>query len=743
MNRKDSKRKSRQELSGVALTGGGGGGGIRGAGGRAVRRRMTCPSPQEIRHALSPHGVSLDELIERCLNCFDGEGRLRSSQLVSMTLMMHCWVMPSHNFAQHLLTLYRDCPVDKRNYIRPRICYFIRQWIRQYPAVFNGDAHLEEVMEELGELVKREGDKGHYSLIDTTNIEPQSCCRRLTLGEGSGGLKKRKVSLLFDHMEPCELAEHLSYLEFKNFCRVSYRDYQSYVLRGSVRENPALERSVTLCNGVSQWVQLMILSRHTPQQRAQVFTKFIHVAQRLRALQNFSTLMAVIGGLCHSAISRLKDTANLLPPEVTKTLSELTELLSSCSNYSTYRRVYNECPGFKVPILGVHLKDLVSLNEALPDYLADGNINLAKLQSLYSSVTELLGVQNQTPPFEANKDLLHLLTLSLDLFYTEDEIYELSYAKEPRNPKIQPVAPVKAPVLADWASGVPPRLDPATISRHVHQMVDSIMKNYDHNQDGYISQEDFKKIADSFPFYYCTQHSDREGEMSREEVQSYFMRGMSVWAKLGFDFRHSFHETTYKKPTFCDTCGGFMWGVIKQGYRCRDCGMNCHRHCKSQVSKECQKHLQVTSGADGNPPPSSSCPSTPAPDSRGKGNSCSSEEDSFVFPHGNEGAELGEDTSLDDRLSDRSTQTDPGVWTPGLHDRGGGGILSPYSPGSPLILQRTHKKAQARPQQDKPSHCTVELCQGSPATPRSRRSAPVSSLIGKMEELQLQHSTKS
>lgn len=33
--------------------------------------------------------------------------------------------------------------------------------------------------------------------------------------------KKRKVSLLFDHLEPIELAEHLTYLEFKSFCRIS------------------------------------------------------------------------------------------------------------------------------------------------------------------------------------------------------------------------------------------------------------------------------------------------------------------------------------------------------------------------------------------------------------------------------------------------------------------------------------------------------------------------------------------
>ncbi|MEQ2205737.1 hypothetical protein XENOCAPTIV_011811, partial [Xenoophorus captivus] len=144
--------------------------------------------------------------------------------------------------------------------------------------------------------------------------------------------------------------------------RLVFLDYRSYVVRGSVRDNPALERSVMMCNGVSQWVQLMILSRHTAQQRAQV-------------------------------------------------LSEFTELLSSRSNYINYRRVYNECKGFKVPILGVHLKDLISLNEALPDYIDEEKINLSKLQHLYSNINDLLAIHSCKPPFEANKDLLHLLTV--------------------------------------------------------------------------------------------------------------------------------------------------------------------------------------------------------------------------------------------------------------------------------------------------------------------------------------------
>lgn len=35
------------------------------------------------------------------------------------------------------------------------------------------------------------------------------------------------------------------------------------------------------------------------------------------------------------------------------------------------------------------------------------------------------------------------------------------------------------------------------------------MKNYDLNMDGYISLEDFEKIAANFPFSFCTHESDR------------------------------------------------------------------------------------------------------------------------------------------------------------------------------------------------------------------------------------------
>lgn len=66
---------------------------------------------------------------------------------------------------------------------------------------------------------------------------------------------------------------------FMHFSLCQFLDYQNYIRNCCMKDIPAMERSIALCNGISQWVQLMVLSRPTAQLRAEVFTKFIHVAE--------------------------------------------------------------------------------------------------------------------------------------------------------------------------------------------------------------------------------------------------------------------------------------------------------------------------------------------------------------------------------------------------------------------------------------------------------------------------------
>ncbi|XP_069805963.1 RAS guanyl-releasing protein 1 [Dendropsophus ebraccatus] len=633
-------------------------------------------------------GASLDELIQMCIQSFDSEGNVcQGSELVQIMLTMHGFLIPSADLLNKLRTLYEEALEKRSMMFCLKICYFVRYWITELWTMFKMDSRLTQTMEEFQEMVRAQGEESHWHLLDTAQINSREWSRKLTQRIKPNCSKKRKVSLLFDHLEPQELAEHLTYLEFKSFRRISFSDYQNYIVNGCVKDNPTMERSIALCNGISQWVQLMVLSRPTPQLRAEVLTKFIHVAQKLQQLQNFNTLMAVIGGLCHSSISRLKETSSHVSHDVHKVLNEMTELLSSCRNYDNYRRVYNECSNFKIPILGVHLKDLISLYEAMPDFLDEKKINVPKLHSMYNHINELIQLQNIAPPLDANMDLVHLLTLSLDLYYTEDEMYELSYAREPRNHRAPPVTPSKPPVVADWASGVSPKPDPKTISKHVQRMVDSVFKNYDLDQDGYISQDEFEKIAASFPFSFCIMDKDREGQISRQEITAYFMRASSICSKLGLGFLHNFQETTYLRPTFCDNCAGFLWGVIKQGYRCKDCGMNCHKQCKELVVFECKKRSKCPTG-DSSLSPDSGQTDVSLASGKGMTNDCLAEEDVFPYANGeaNNHTEVSKDRTimlmgssaqkisvrLQPAVKHRATQTDecpasPSLLAPPMH----------------------------------------------------------------------------
>ncbi|XP_066552906.1 ras guanyl-releasing protein 3 [Amia ocellicauda] len=575
--------------------------------------------------------ATLDKLLEACIGAFDDNGELESNHLPRVMLLMHRWYVTSTELAGKLLLMYRDCEGEDCQTTRLKICYFMRYWIVEFPAEFNLDLGLIRLTEEFRDVAAQLGCDEHFKLIDISTIPSYDWMRRVTQRKKQS--KKGKASLLFDHLEPMELAEHLTFLEYKSFRRISFTDYQSYVTHGCLVDNPTLERSIALFNGVSQWVQLMVLSKLTAQHRAEVITKFINVAQNLLHLQNFNTLMAVVGGLSHSSISRLKETHSHLSPEVTKIWDEMTELVSSNGNYCNYRKAFAECDGFKIPILGVHLKDLIAVHVVFPDWVDENKVNIVKMQQLYGTFSELVSLQSATAQVEPNMDLIYLLTLSLDLYYTEDEIYELSLLREPRNPKSLPTSPTtpnKPVAPLDWASGVTTKPDPTVINKHIRKVVDSVFRNYDHDHDGYISQEDFESIAANFPFLdsFCVLDKDQDGLISKDEMIAYFLRANSLLQyKMGPGFVHNFQEMTYLKPTFCEHCAGFLWGIIKQGYKCKDCGVNCHKQCKELLVLACRKLPRapslgsVSTGSCSH----SSLPSSPALP-------CAAQDEVFEFP---------------------------------------------------------------------------------------------------------------
>lgn len=55
---------------------------------------------------------------------------------------------------------------------------------------------------------------------------------------------------------------------------------------------------------------------------------------------------------------------------------------------------------------------------------------------------------------------------------------------------------------------------------------------------------------------------------------------------------HNFKVHTFRGPHWCEHCASFMWGLMAQGVKCADCGLNVHKQCSSLVPSDCKPDLR-------------------------------------------------------------------------------------------------------------------------------------------------------
>ena len=61
---------------------------------------------------------------------------------------------------------------------------------------------------------------------------------------------------------------------------------------------------------------------------------------------------------------------------------------------------------------------------------------------------------------------------------------------------------------------------------------------------------------------------------------------------------HKFEKYNYTTLTQCDHCRHVLWGLVKTGLKCIECGFNCHEKCAELVTKSCQSKRKPTTPQD-------------------------------------------------------------------------------------------------------------------------------------------------
>ncbi|KAJ2794372.1 cell division cycle- protein [Coemansia guatemalensis] len=152
----------------------------------------------------------------------------------------------------------------------------------------------------------------------------------------------------------------------------------------------------TLSTQTTLWVTANILLEHEIKRRAAVIKYFIAFAEHCRNLNNFNTLMSVLGALTSVPVERLTRTWQAVHQKSMVVYNQLRQIMRTDRNFAEYRDSLHSCNPPAIPFVGVYLQDLTFIEDGNDDIISasPGLINFAKRQRTAGTIRDLQQFQN-------------------------------------------------------------------------------------------------------------------------------------------------------------------------------------------------------------------------------------------------------------------------------------------------------------------------------------------------------------
>lgn len=153
-------------------------------------------------------------------------------------------------------------------------------------------------------------------------------------------VREHVVSLL--QLNANELAIQLTFQDFAIFRAIESTEYvdELFEIKASAYGVPTLQRFAELVNREMFWVVTEVCAEANIVRRMKIVKKFIKIARFCKECRNFNSMFAIVSGLSHSAVSRLRNTWDRVPSKYAKLFGDLQVKLEQISiiieNFSRY-----------------------------------------------------------------------------------------------------------------------------------------------------------------------------------------------------------------------------------------------------------------------------------------------------------------------------------------------------------------------------------------------------------------------
>jgi Rap guanine nucleotide exchange factor 2 len=209
-----------------------------------------------------------------------------------------------------------------------------------------------------------------------------------------------------------ELVRQLTLRDFETFQSIDAAEFivDLWGCQSHIRSDH-LKDFADLVNREMFWVVTEICRTSNSNQRVKLIKIFIKAARYCREARNYNTMFAILSGLGHRAVDRLKSTWDKVPSKYIRAFRDMQRLMDPTRNMSRYRvLVYGDaaCPPL-LPFFPVIKKDLMFMYLG-NDSVVGSLVNFDKLRMLSAEVKNIKKMASM--PYDPHNVFLETLVIS-------------------------------------------------------------------------------------------------------------------------------------------------------------------------------------------------------------------------------------------------------------------------------------------------------------------------------------------
>ncbi|KZF19987.1 ras GEF [Xylona heveae TC161] len=237
-----------------------------------------------------------------------------------------------------------------------------------------------------------------------------------------------------------EIAREITRIDYIMFSAIRPRDLVRHVSMSAEQKEKCrglenVNRMIAQFNHLAGWVASMILLRDKPKHRAKAMERMMDLAWKLRQLNNYNGLGAVIAGLNGMAVYRLAQTRELVSPQAQKNFMRLEILMGTQKSHFAYRLAWENTSSERIPFLPLHRRDLVSAEEGNRTFIGErkDRINWKKFEIMGEVI--ICVQKSQSAPYTRLVRNEEVQRLVQEAKFPKDDnaLYERSVHVEPSN----------------------------------------------------------------------------------------------------------------------------------------------------------------------------------------------------------------------------------------------------------------------------------------------------------------------